>query len=562
MTALLTNYAASNLTVASTPAINGCPWSVIKQGGWESFTSNGSTLDCFGFPGFSIFSGDISGTPGGALTINNNAVTLAKQANGTANSLQGFNNSGAASVITTGNGLAVVGGVLTTATPVVVKTTDYTVQASDAGTMLVLNSGSAHTFTGIAASSLGTDASVCFGNEGAGALTLSGFGTIIGLVSNVLPGPGGAQVGDGQVCIVSDGTNYHAAQGQVPPDGSTIAVVGGKLVATAGGSLGVTFTDGTHTVASATQLTVTGGTVGGTTPNATLTVTAGGGLGTLTDGTHTQTSVTTLSVGNGFLTTTGSSGTAPLNLTFVDTAKTSSYSAAAGDMGYGLTLGGSSGTLTLPAVSSTVFAPGMTLAINVISSGSWTITNSTGLTMQGLNTTTLPKGTQGTFVASGDGTHLTFYPGAQPPSATAIGAVLAVDCSSGSQFIQKVNTDGSETCASPPSAAATPLSAGTSATLTGPQAYYVCTGTCSITVPVPAAGVEFCVMNDDNVSTVITLLALGSSARYENQARTAYGAAGTGTLVSAGAVGDKVCILGRDATHYLTTTTTGTWVAS
>ena len=44
---------------------------------------------------------------------------------------------------------------------------------------------------------------------------------------------------------------------------------------------GITFTDGTHTVAGATTLTVTGGTIGGTTPNATLTVT-GGGSGTVT----------------------------------------------------------------------------------------------------------------------------------------------------------------------------------------------------------------------------------------------------------------------------------------
>lgn len=41
-----------------------------------------------------------------------------------------------------------------------------------------------------------------------------------------------------------------------------------------GGS--ITFTDGSHTVTGATQLTVTGGTVGGTTPNATLTITSGG----------------------------------------------------------------------------------------------------------------------------------------------------------------------------------------------------------------------------------------------------------------------------------------------
>lgn len=46
--------------------------------------------------------------------------------------------------------------------------------------------------------------------------------------------------------------------------------------APSGGS-GIEITDGTHDVTGATLLTVTGGTVGGTTPNATLTVTGGGG---------------------------------------------------------------------------------------------------------------------------------------------------------------------------------------------------------------------------------------------------------------------------------------------
>lgn len=109
---------------------------------------------------------------------------------------------------------------------------------------------------------------------------------------------------------------------------------------------------------------------------------------------------------------------------------------------------------------------------------------------------------------------------------------------------------------------ATPLGSGTAVTLTAPRQYFVCTAACTVTPPVPAAGYEFCVMNDDNVNTVITLAALGSSAMYENTARTSYGTAGTGTMVSSGAVGDKVCIVGRDATHYLTTTYTGTWAVN
>lgn len=106
------------------------------------------------------------------------------------------------------------------------------------------------------------------------------------------------------------------------------------------------------------------------------------------------------------------------------------------------------------------------------------------------------------------------------------------------------------------------FSTGTSVTLAGPSAFYVCTSTCTVTLPVPVAGYQFCVMNDNNVSTVITLAALGSSARYENTARTAYGTAGTGTLVSGGAAADKVCLLGLDSTHYLTVGYSGTWTAN
>lgn len=106
------------------------------------------------------------------------------------------------------------------------------------------------------------------------------------------------------------------------------------------------------------------------------------------------------------------------------------------------------------------------------------------------------------------------------------------------------------------------LATGTSVSLTAPRQYYVCTGTCTVTPPVPAAGYEFCIMNGDNVATVITMAALGSSARYENTARTAYGTAGIGTFVSGGAVGDKVCIVGLDSTHYLTTSFNGTFTAN
>lgn len=108
----------------------------------------------------------------------------------------------------------------------------------------------------------------------------------------------------------------------------------------------------------------------------------------------------------------------------------------------------------------------------------------------------------------------------------------------------------------------TTVTTGTSVTMAGPTQMFVCTSTCTITVPVPAANMQFCVRNDTNVATVITFAAIGSSARYENTANTAYGTAGTGTLASGGAVGDKMCIAGLDSTHYQVWSFSGTWTAN
>ena len=98
---------------------------------------------------------------------------------------------------------------------------------------------------------------------------------------------------------------------------------------------------------------------------------------------------------------------------------------------------------------------------------------------------------------------------------------------------------------------------GSGATLAAPRSYYVCTTTCTVTLPTPAAGYEMCIMNDDNVSTVITLAAV-ASVQFENTARTSYKTANT-SIVSGGAVGDKICYLGRDATHWLVASFVGTW---
>jgi hypothetical protein len=92
--------------------------------------------------------------------------------------------------------------------------------------------------------------------------------------------------------------------------------------------------------------------------------------------------------------------------------------------------------------------------------------------------------------------------------------------------------------------------AGTTHSLTGPREYWFCTGACTVTPPVPVAGYEFCVMNKTGTSGAITMAALGSSAMYPKTDSSAFGTAGTGTMVSGGAVGDKICLIGLDSTHY------------
>ena len=104
---------------------------------------------------------------------------------------------------------------------------------------------------------------------------------------------------------------------------------------------------------------------------------------------------------------------------------------------------------------------------------------------------------------------------------------------------------------------ATTFGTGTTHNLAAPREYWECTGTCTVTPPTPAAGYEFCVRNVTGVSTVITLAAV-SSVLYEKTDNSAYGTANT-AATSGGAVGDKVCIVGKDSTHYDVFSFTGTW---
>lgn len=95
---------------------------------------------------------------------------------------------------------------------------------------------------------------------------------------------------------VTDGTTTVQDVETIKVAGGTVTTTGAgeaTITVTGGGSSGVEFTDGTNTVNGATKLTVTGGTIGGTTPNATLNIASGGSL-SVTDGTHTVTPVTSI----------------------------------------------------------------------------------------------------------------------------------------------------------------------------------------------------------------------------------------------------------------------------
>jgi hypothetical protein len=279
-----------------------------------------------------------------------------------------------------------------------------------------------------------------------------------------------------------------------------------------------------------TTITAPGGVLTATSP-ATLTV---------TDSTHSTSPTNTLSFGPGFLntpsgTTAAISNTVSLDTQSGNTAFVIPNTEAAKTL---LRTNTVAQTDTLAVATTSGFGAGY--GFDYLTSGVGNTITPTTSTIGGLSSLVVGAN-QGLSVAS-DGTNYRVNLGIPIPPAQ-----------SGLTVLKDNMTWGAVT---------TPLATGTTVSLSAPKQYYVCTGTCTVTPPVPSAGYEFCVMNDDNVSTVITLAALGSSARYESTARTAYGTAGTGTLVSAGAAADKVCIVGRDSTHYLTPSFNGTWTAS
>jgi hypothetical protein len=131
---------------------------------------------------------------------------------------------------------------------------------------------------------------------------------------------------------------------------------------------------------------------------------------------------------------------------------------------------------------------------------------------------------------------------------------------SATQFFSALSSGGLFTCGG------VTLSTGSSTgnTLTAPFQIFVCTATCTVTPPVPAAGYQFCILDDVATSGVITVGA-NTGVFYGTAVApgtaSSYGSSG-GHMTSGGAAGDKVCIIGRDATHYIVGSYAGTWTNS
>lgn len=111
---------------------------------------------------------------------------------------------------------------------------------------------------------------------------------------------------------------------------------------------------------------------------------------------------------------------------------------------------------------------------------------------------------------------------------------------------------------------ATPVSiAATTHTMTAPREYFFCSTVtaCSVTLPTPAAGYEFCVRMDNNVSANITLANV-TNVYFEAPARTGWGTVSHGLKTTTAAVTNQICVVGYDATHYAVMSYTGDWGAN
>lgn len=375
----------------------------------------------------------------------------------------------------------------------------------------------------------------------------------------------------------SGGTVTSVAQtftgGLISVGGSPVTTSGTLALTVAGTSGGIPFFSSTSTWASSGLLAANALMIGGGSATAPSTTTTGTGVLTaLGDAINTNGGVltgSTASVAAGSIILGAGSATAPTGLADVavgsilasgGTSTNPAYShtpqlGASGTLG-SITFGNAtSGLLTLEP---TTGALGTITEFLPIASGD---------TLAGIAATqTLTnKSIAGSEINSGT------VPIAQIPTGTSsstvpLGGVITAAGPAGSATSIPVityNAAGQLTAVTTatPSTPAVTLTIGGTGSLTGAAGYYICTSACSITLPTPAAGDQFCIRNDDAITTVITIAAI-SGVQFEKTTFAGYGTVTTGTMTSGGAAGDKICLVGRDSTHYLVGTFVGTWTNS
>ena len=206
---------------------------------------------------------------------------------------------------------------------------------------------------------------------------------------------------------------------------------------------------------------------------------------------------------------------------------------------------------------------GATGAIDVANgSGGWTDSGCTG--GSGAITCTPSGGAagivdmpQGTAVAAG-----TNSVGFQAPASVTTPYHITLPGAPAAGYVKRTNaTPSVESVAAIPAGdlPATPLYiAATTHTMTAPREYFFCTTAtaCSVTLPTPAAGYEFCVRSDNNVSTAITLAGI-TNVYYEKPDRTGWGTKSAALVSTGAAVTNQVCVVGYDSTHYAIMSSTG-----
>lgn len=145
------------------------------------------------------------------------------------------------------------------------------------------------------------------------------------------------------------------------------------------------------------------------------------------------------------------------------------------------------------------------------------------------------------------------------PSSANLLAALTDETGSGSAVFGTAPTISNPTISNPViTGSAVTFTSGTSRTIANASEIIVCTSTCTVTPPgTLTAGGQFCVRNDTNSATVITLAAV-TNIVYEATSRLTSGSANK-SMTSGGVATDQICMVAVSTTKYEVFSSTGTW---